>query len=271
MINVYSDVIQFRGSHYEFGMMQGELLKESLLLKNRKKQWFSRPTHRFNIDKKKYKDIMDTFSPHIYAEILGLQDSLEISLDEAIRFFGGYYLEFVRSGCSIFTSKEFMIRNYDNDPLTYEGRFILFQPTNDSYASIGPSMQVTGRTDGMNEHGLVMAYNFINTRQSKDGFLCNMIGRLILENCKNINEAIDLLKEIPHRHSFSYPLLDASGKSVVVEASPRNVAIHEENICTNHFIKLTSENRYRMDDSLRRTKEMEKQQATVETLYDAFK
>src|SRR5699024_765502 len=30
-------------------------------------------------------------------------------------------------------------------------------------------------------------------------------------------------------------------------------------------------NRYRMDDSLRRTKEMEKQQATVETLYDAFK
>lgn len=271
MINVYTDVIQFRGSHYDFGVFQGELLKEGPLLKNRRKQWFSRPTHRFNIDEKKYKHIMNTFSPQIYDEIIGLQDSLEITLEDAIRYFGGYYLESVRSGCSIFTTKEFMIRNYDNDPLTYEGRFILFQPTSGSYASIGPTMQVTGRTDGMNEHGLVMGYNFINTRQSEDGFLCNMIGRLILENCKNINEAIDLLKEIPHRHSFSYPLLDATGESVVVEASPRNVAIHQEKICTNHFIKLTLENRYRMDDSLRRKKEMEKQQSTIGNLIDAFK
>lgn len=263
-------MIQFRGSHYDFGVFQGELLKEGPLLKNRKKQWFSKPTHRFNIDTKKYENIMNTFSPQIYAEIIGLQDSLEMSLEDALRYFGGYYLESVRSGCSIFTSKEFMVRNYDNDPLSYEGRFILFQPTNGGYASLGPTMQVTGRTDGMNEHGLVMGYNFINTKQSEDGFLCNMIGRLILEKCKNINETIDLLKEIPHRHSFSYPLLDATGRSVVVEASPRNVAIQQENICTNHFTKLTAENRYRMDDSLRRKDEMEKQQSTIENLFDAF-
>lgn len=41
MLNIYSDVIQFRGSHYSFGYMQGKLLKNSPVLPNRKKQWFS--------------------------------------------------------------------------------------------------------------------------------------------------------------------------------------------------------------------------------------
>src|SRR5699024_9680895 len=150
MINVYTDVIQFRGSHYEFGVMQGDLLKEGNILYNRMKQWFSRPTHRFNIDKQQFKRMMTKFSPHIWEEINGLRDALQISSEEAIRYFGGYYLEYVRSGCSIFSTKEYMVRNYDNDPLSYEGRFVLFAPTDGGYASVGPTMQVTGRMDGIN-------------------------------------------------------------------------------------------------------------------------
>lgn len=271
MQDVYTDVLQFRGSHYDFGKMQGEMLKENILLENRKKQWFSRPTHRFHIDVNEFKQIMDYFSPLIYEEIIGLRDALEMSMEEAIRFFGGYYLEHIRSGCSIYTTAEYMVRNYDNDPLTYEGRFILYEPTDGAYASAGPSMQITGRMDGMNEHGLIMGYNFINTKQSADGFICNMIGRILLETCQTIDNAIQLLKEIPHRHSFSYPLLDRSGRSVVVEASPRNVVVHQSNYCTNHFEKLTEENRYRMEDSLRRQAEMKKQETMVIHPLDAFK
>lgn len=270
MISVYTDVIQFKGNHYDFGIMQGELLLEGNLLPNRKKQWFSRPTHRFHIDEAKYKQIMEQFSPQILEEIVGLQETVGMTFGDAVRYFGGYYLEYVRSGCSIFTTKEYMVRNYDNDPLTYEGRLVLYAPSDGGYATVGPSMQVTGRMDGINEYGLVMGYNFINTKQSEDGFMCNMIGRMVLETCKTVDEAIRLLERIPHRHSFSYPLLDVTGTSVVVEASPRKIAVHEDNVCTNHFKKLTEENRYRMDDSLRRQKQMTIQQSSVMDSFDAF-
>src|SRR5699024_7016565 len=137
-IRVYTDVLQSQGSHYDFGVMQGELLQESNLLNNREKQWFSRPTHRFHTNTEQYEEIMSQFAPLILKEIAGLPDTLSMSFDDAIRYFGGYYLEYVRSGCSIFTTSEYMVRNYDNDPLTYEGRFVLYAPTDSGYASVGP-------------------------------------------------------------------------------------------------------------------------------------
>ncbi|UFU00280.1 C45 family autoproteolytic acyltransferase/hydrolase [Radiobacillus kanasensis] len=252
MIQVYSDVIQFRGNHYDYGYMQGELLKDSPILPNRNKQWASRRKRHFVVNEEKAIELLTKFIPGIMDELQGLADALDWELDDALKEFGGYYVEYGRSGCSILTGSSFFIRNYDSRPDSYEGRYVLYQPTDSGYATIGPSMQITGRIDGMNEKGLTMGYNFINRIKSDDGFVCNMIGRMILETCANVDEAIQLLKEIPHRTSFSYALLDPSGKSVIVEASPRSVVAREANISTNHFEMLTEENRYRMDDSIRR-------------------
>lgn len=270
MNNVYSDFIQFRGSHYEFGLLQGELLKKSLILANRKKQWGSKP-HHFIIDEEEFQYVIKKFAPGILDELHGLSDTLKWPFKDAIREFGGYYLEYGQSGCSIITGPGYMIRNYDNHPHSYEGRYLLYQPTDRGYASIGPSMQITGRTDGLNEKGLAMGYNFTNRKQSKSGFLCNMIGRIILERCANAQEAVALLKEIPHRHSFSYVLIDKNGQSVVVEASPRSVVTRKENVCTNHFDRLINENRYRMEDSLRRAKLMRKYKKENITSIEAFR
>lgn len=272
MTSVYSDIIQFRGTHYDFGVLQGNLLKDSPILPNRKKQWGSKSKLRhFITEKNDVKKMFLHFAPGILDELNGLADSLKMDMADAFREFGGYYLEYGKSGCSIFTGNDYMMRNYDNDPLSYEGRYLFYQPTDQGYAIVGPSMQITGRTDGLNEKGLSMGYNFINRMKSNDGFVCNMIGRIILEKCANVEEAISLLREIPHRHSFSYVLLDQSGESIVVEASPREVVIHQANICTNHFEKLTHENRYQMEDSLQRYQAIERQESNISDPYKAFR
>ena len=254
MIQVTSTITQFRGSHYDFGLFQATQLKQSSYMEKR-----STMNHhlfkKFNVDITYIKSLYQQFAPFILEEIQGLADGLALSQQEAFMHFAGFFAN-RPSGCSIILNEQYMARNYDQEPSTYDGRFCLFLPTDGGYASAGPSMMITGRTDGMNEHGLTIGYNFVNSRANEDGFVCNMLARIVLETCKTSEDAIDLLKKIPHKHAFNYCLLDVSGKTIVVEASPRHVTVRESLVCTNHFHELTAENRYTMADSLRREKKL---------------
>ncbi|GIO21547.1 C45 family peptidase [Oceanobacillus sp. J11TS1] len=267
---VHTDIIQFQGTHYQFGHFQAEKLKNSPILTHRKALLDNR-WRNFLVDEREVEDVFKTFSPAIWEEIKGLSDGLGLPWNDCLREFGGYYHEYGRSGCSIYTQRDFLVRNYDNAPNTYEGRYVLYAPTDTGYASLGPSMQITGRTDGMNEKGLTMGYNFVNRTKSGDGFICNMIGRLLLENCATVEEAVQLLRELPHRNTFNYVLLDTAGKSIVVEVSPRSFFVREANSCTNHFDQLKDENRYRFDESLERLERIHEKQQLVQTPYEAFR
>jgi predicted choloylglycine hydrolase len=270
MKQVYSEFIQFRGTHYDFGNMQGERLKDSLTIKNRENQWKIRKP-RFTVEVDLVKQMITQFAPGVWEELLGIQDALDWPMERVLAEFGGYRLDYVRSGCSILTGDHYLIRNYDYHPKTYEGRYTLFQPTDQGYAIIGPSQRVTGRMDGMNEKGLAMGYNFMNRKNPGDGFICCMIGRLILESCANVREAVEMLKEIPHRHSFSYVVYDHIGETFVVEATPRGIEIRNSNACTNHFEIMTHENRHHLVDSKRRLEIMNEQKESFSEAYQAFR
>ncbi|MBP2258521.1 C45 family autoproteolytic acyltransferase/hydolase [Virgibacillus alimentarius] len=270
MKQIYSDIIQFRGNHYDFGFKQGQLLKDSLTVENREKQWKIRKP-RFAIDVNEAKAAIRSFAPGIWDELLGLQDALEWSMAKILQDFGGYRLEYNRSGCSILTGPDYMIRNYDYHPKTYEGRYTFFQPSDQGYAIIGPSQRITGRMDGMNEKGLALGYNFMHRKKPGDGFICNMIGRMVLESCANVDEAVSMLKEIPHRHSFSYIVFDDKEETFVVEATPRGVEVRKSNVCTNHFELLKHENRFHLDDSYQRMEAIRAQQNQATDAIRAFR
>ncbi|MET3698696.1 predicted choloylglycine hydrolase [Bacillus oleivorans] len=270
MKHIYSEVIQFRGSHYDFGFMQGKRLKDTLTVLNRDNQWKVR-NPRFTVEVEEVKTAITHFAPGIWEELLGLQAALEWPMGKVLQEFGGYRIDYVKSGCSILTGDDYLIRNYDYHPKTYEGRYILFQPSDQGYAIIGPSQRVTGRMDGMNEMGLALGYNFMHRKNPGDGFICCMIGRIILEACANVAEAVAMLKKIPHRHSFTYVVFDKSGKTYAVEASPRGVEVRQTNTCTNHFEIMTHENRNHLVDSKRRLSILQEQRKHLLNAYDAFR
>ncbi|WP_270578551.1 C45 family autoproteolytic acyltransferase/hydolase [Caldibacillus thermoamylovorans] len=270
MKKIYSNIIEYRGTHYDFGFLQGELLRDSLLVKNREKQWKVRRP-RFTVPEEEVKRAITSVAPKIWEEMIGLQDALKWPMERVLREFGGYRVEYVKSGCSIVTGDNYLIRNYDYHPKTYDGRYTLFQPTDGGYAVAGPSQKITGRMDGINEKGLAMGYNFMNRKNPGDGFVCNMIGRFILETCANVDEAVSLLKEIPHRHSFSYIVHDKSGMTKIIETSPRKVVVREGNVCTNHFEIMAEENRHYLVDSKRRLEIIEKERPSLRDGKAAFR
>ena len=270
MKKVSNDVIQFRGSHYDFGFYQGQLLRDSILVQNRRQQWKVRRP-RFIVPEDEVKAAISAFAPKIWEEIIGLKDALGWPMEEVLREFGGYRVNYVRSGCSIMTGENYLVRNYDYHPKTYDGRFTVYQPTDQGYAVIGPSQKITGRMDGLNEKGLAMGYNFMHRKKPGAGFVCNMIGRLILETCADVEEAIILLKEIPHRHSFSYVVTDPSGRTAIIETSPRKVVVREGIACTNHFEIMEEENRYHLADSKRRLEIIRAAQTGDLGAFDAFR
>ena len=265
MREIYTDVVQFRGSHYDFGFLLGERLRDSLTLHNRRTKWRTMKP-RFRIDVQEAQAIFDRYAPQLWNELNGMRDALGLPMEEVLRDFGGYRTEVVRAGCSVLTGSDFIVRNYDFHPNTYEGLYTVFQPDDGGYAIIGPAQRITGRMDGLNEKGLSMGYNFTNRKRPGDGFVCWMVGRLILETCADAEEAVRFLQDLPHRGSFSYNLLDKTGNRALVEAGPRGVIVRDSAYCTNHFEHQTEENRRYLKDSIER---MDAMKERPEALTDA--
>ena len=96
-------------------------------------------------------------------------------------------------------------------------------------------------TDGMNEYGLAMSVldcghaNISPIENVPTMTVCSMI-RVVLENAKNVDEAIEIFKsynislEKPNHH---FMIADATGQSVVMEYTEDGIAAFESSIVTN--------------------------------------
>ncbi|MDR8631573.1 hypothetical protein XD03_14180 [Staphylococcus aureus] len=62
MQQVTSDIMTFRGSHFELGVKTGKWLQQTPLLKNREKEWKKR-VPRFDIDVNETYQIFQTYAP----------------------------------------------------------------------------------------------------------------------------------------------------------------------------------------------------------------
>ncbi|PHK49493.1 C45 family autoproteolytic acyltransferase/hydolase [Staphylococcus edaphicus] len=270
MQSVKSDILTHRGSHFDLGIQTAQWMQHTPLLKNREKEWKKRMP-RFDIHIKATYDIFQIYAPQIWEEIRGMQEVLNLPTSQMILNFAHYrFTPLKHSGCTVYLGQDYMVRNYDYHPATYDGRYLLFQPNDGGLAQIGPTSRVTGRMDGMNETGLAMGYNFMHRKHPGDGFVCYMIGRLILQYCKDVPEAIKLLKEIPHRSSFSYIVMDKHLNHAIIEVSPRAIDVRYDNTCTNHFKLLTHENRNYTKESTERLDRLIKQVPTQLEKTDAF-
>ncbi|MBR0715780.1 C45 family peptidase [Bradyrhizobium liaoningense] len=225
--------VQCRGTPYEVGRAQADAFAatrrgQAFLRKRLRLPWW------FNI--RTEERAFRTYAPALWAEIGGIAEGLNISMEHAVTYFGNDSLRMPTGGCSAVMSGGVYGRNYDFWPRKYEARFALLQ-AHGSYASIGGSHQLTGRLDGMNEHGLAIGLHLVRARPRSPGLTSTLLVRRVLDSCATTAEAIDLLRRTPHAMQYNYSLLDAGGGAAVVEAGAGAVAVRAGDwlACTNHF------------------------------------
>ena len=179
--------VQCRGTPYEVGRAQAEAFaltrkgKAFLRRKVRLLWWFNTRTE---------EGAFKAYAP-AGEEIGGIAEALNIPMEQAVTYFGNDGLRMPTGGCSAVMSGGVYGRNYDFWPRGYEARFALVQPRG-SYASIGGSHQLTGRLDGMNEHGLAIGLHLVKVRPRFPGLTSTLLVRLVLDSCATTAEAIDL-------------------------------------------------------------------------------
>lgn len=112
-----------------------------------------------------------------------------------------------------------------------EGRF--------KFVSIGwPGM--IGVLSGMNEHGLALANMEVQRGVRLPAAMpYTLLYRMVLERCKTVGEAIDLIEKTPRQTANNLMLMDATGDRAVLEITPdavtvRRTADDQPLISTNH-------------------------------------
>ena len=225
--------VQCRGTPYEVGRAQAIAFamtrkgKAFLRKKVRLPGWLN-----IHTEERAFR----AYAPALWEEIGGIAEALDIPMEQAVAYFGKDGLRMPTGGCSAVMSRGVYGRNYDFWPRGYEARFALVQPTG-SYASIGGSHQLTGRLDGMNQHGLTIGLHLVKARPRLRGLTSTLLVRRVLDSCATTAEAIDLLRRLPHAMKYNYSLLDAGGMAAVVEAGAGAVVVRRGDwlACTNHF------------------------------------
>ncbi|MFI8575436.1 C45 family autoproteolytic acyltransferase/hydrolase [Rossellomorea aquimaris] len=248
-------IFQIRDSCFQIGLKTADKVRNTPILKT-----FESITKQ-EIDLHNMKSIYTTFAPHLLEELEGLAQGLGISPGRAAALFSGYDVPKTEAmGCSALLTSEYYVRNYDFSPALYDGIFSLVQ-ADQAFATAGYNLQILGRHDGVNEKGLVAGLHFV----SHDGYAKGVSPwaaiRMVLDQCSTVDEAVAMMKEIPHSACYNFSLGDRKGNMAEVEANSENVLVRygESTLaCVNHFQddRLTSKNRESIAGSIQRNKHL---------------
>jgi predicted choloylglycine hydrolase len=174
-------------------------------------------------------NLIEKYCPGVNEEIKGFSDTVSVSPGQAL-FYAMTYLE---RGCSLMAAlpqktesgHTVMARNYDFSDSMEEMCFA-FTDIKGKYRYIGSTLNLFGRCDDMNEHGLAVCKasnglpvgNFEGGQKAGvTGFSFWIVVRSILEKCKNVDEAIEWTMGAPIGYNITLMLADSSNKIALLQ------------------------------------------------------
>lgn len=194
-------------------------------------------------------EYFDRYCPGINEEIRGMSEGLGVKVENLLCYLESYRSE---GGCSQMIvlpritkgGNIYLARNYDYCP-TESDLCLITSKVQGKFSHIGFSELGFGRTDGMNEHGLC-----ISMSNAAPGLTSNSIGfefwviiRLVLDFCRNTDEAIAMIQSIPTSTYTNFAVVDKNGEAALIEVAGDKKVVQRINnsypkqyiLATNHF------------------------------------
>ncbi|MGE8035568.1 C45 family autoproteolytic acyltransferase/hydolase [Lysinibacillus sp. NPDC093692] len=214
-----------KGSSYEIGHQQAREFQKNPFAKS---LFF---TEKLASDKAYFqmKAQIEQYCPSLNKELEGFAEGFGYK-PEQLHFYQNAWL--IPGGCSLGAilpgkmadGKTYVIRNYDLSP-SISDMCLCTTVVEGKYTHTGFSVSTFGRSEGLNEKGLCVAYASCGMPIGKypgmrppvvPGFQFMVIVRALLENCKNVEEAIYMVNNMPVGTNMNLLIADANGDAALI-------------------------------------------------------
>ncbi|HME19510.1 MAG TPA: C45 family peptidase, partial [Nitrososphaerales archaeon] len=184
--------------------------------------------------------------PRIREEFLGFADGCHARYEDVLAFMAAIGVRPPSPACSLFAAAgsqgTVFGRNYDfyYKFADYTEHFVL--SPHGAFRSAGDSDVFIGREDGVNEAGLAVGISSVGSKTVGPGLNFPLVVRHLLDDCRDVEAAVESALSIRFSTTNNYLLADSSGAIAVVEASPERVEVRRPQrnsgflVATNHFV-----------------------------------
>lgn len=250
-MKVKTKTIELTGSNYEIGTTLGKMTASIQPLRELHTTGFK------GFDKAEVEKAAALFSrwcPGLNEELQGFADALQVSLVQIV-YYGMTYLrpncsQIALLPCMTKSNRPLLARNYEFSHKAEDFALVKTSVTN-KYTHLGTSVLHFGRDDGLNEYGLAVTMSSCGFPVGPLAYMRKpkLVGlqfwaviRTLLENCKDVNEALDFMAEMPIAYNLNLMLMDKNGNIALVETVDGRRAVkqichdnRERYLCaTNH-------------------------------------
>jgi len=264
LVNGEFQHIILEGTAYEVGKKQGEILKNDGDMRARIERAIASFSSQLGVSKngkpnlktmgfQDFEELQGFFEEHcpgLNDEMQGFADSMGVEIGD-VPFYGATY--HAPKNCSQLA----VLSSMTNDKHVYVGRSYEWTHAEEDLRlcttgvkgkakHIGFSTFLFGRADGLNEHGVSVTFTgggIFGVPLKQQGFQNHLVIRSILDNCRSVDDSLELVQKMPVSGFFILLIADNSSNAALVEFADGTRAIkrisnNSEDKClfsTNHY------------------------------------
>ncbi len=236
MIHIKASYLELRGTNYEIGQKLGQITAGIPPLKALQTSGW----HQFDAqDASLAKELFDRWCPGLNEEIQGYADALGVNPIQVTY----YAMTYLKPGCSQVVllpgltknGHVLLARNYEFSH-QMEDFTLTRTSVEGKFTHLGSSVMQLGRDEGLNEHGLAVSMSSCGfpvgapeemRRPALRGLQFWAVIRTLLENCKDVGEALAFLEGMPIAYNINLLLADRLGRAALVETMDGCVAVKQ--------------------------------------------